>query len=60
MLIRPIDIAKSPTDKWIIFTGPLLTNRRTFEENSATIPVMKLIMENAKAITPVNNILVCK
>lgn len=47
-----MEIANKPTDIWRIFTGPLLINRRTFEENSAMMPVMKLTMENAKAITP--------
>lgn len=60
MVIRPIEMAKSPTDMWMIFTGPLLINSRTFDENKATMPVMKLTMENAKAITPVTNIFINK
>lgn len=52
IVIRPMDIAKSPTAKCMILTGPLLTINRTFAENSATMPVMKLIKVNANAITP--------
>ena len=51
--IRPMETANSPTAKCIILTGPLLTINRTFAENSATMPVMKLHSVNANAITPV-------
>lgn len=50
--IRPKDRAKRPTAMCRIFTGPVLTMRRTLEEKSVTIPDMKLMRVNVNAINP--------
>lgn len=54
IVIRPIDIANKPTAICSIFTGPVLIIKRTLDEKRAIIPVIKLINENANAITPEN------
>lgn len=53
-----MDTAKSPTAKWMILTGPLLTIIRTLAENSAMMPEMKLNSVNANAMTPVTEKLI--
>lgn len=47
-----METANMPTEICRILTGPLLIIKRTFDEKSATIPDIKLMIENARAITP--------